>query len=130
MAELILAALLGSLIGLAMKFLIALILKPKRIRSKLQKQGPVFMYSIERIQFLCVTDMEMVKEINLYTSWNLGKPSLLSKFAGALLGNGILTSNGQLWDKHKRIIALELFHDKVKGMVNLMVESTNLVMQS
>ncbi|XVE76812.1 hypothetical protein DITRI_Ditri13aG0010200 [Diplodiscus trichospermus] len=92
--------------------------------------GPVFMYSTGNIQFLCVTDVEMVKEINLCTSLSLGKPSFLSKNLGPLLGDGIPTSSGQLWDQHRKIIAPELYLDKVKGMVNLMVESTNLMIQS
>lgn len=71
------------------------------------------MYSTGNIQFLCVTDVEMVKEINLCTSLTLGKPSILSKYFGPLLGDGILTSSGQLWDQHRKIIAHELYLDKV-----------------
>ena len=76
--------------------------------------GPVFMYSTGNMQFLCVTDVDMVKEINLCTSLSLGKPSFLSKYFGPLLGEGILTSSGPLWAQHRKIIAPELYLDKVK----------------
>ncbi|XWS35571.1 hypothetical protein CRYUN_Cryun20dG0008500 [Craigia yunnanensis] len=180
MSQIILSVVFTGLIVLAVQYLLnALILKPKRLRSKLQKQGikgpstsillgnildikriesrarssedqpnvhldhawplkaysyieqwrneygPVFIYSTGNIQFLCVTDVEMVKEINLCTSLSLGKPSFLSKYFGPLLGEGILASSGPLWDQHRKTIAPELYLDKVKGMVNLMVESTN-----
>ncbi|XVF22865.1 hypothetical protein REPUB_Repub12eG0208100 [Reevesia pubescens] len=92
--------------------------------------GPVFMYSTGNIQFLCVTDVEMVKEINLCTSLSLGKPSFLSKYFGPLLGEGILASSDPLWAHHRKIIAPVLYVDKVKGMVNLMVESTNSMIRS
>lgn len=72
------------------------------------------MYSTGNIQFLCMTDVEMVKEINLCTSLSIGKPSFLSKYFGPLLGEGILASSGPLWAHHRKIIAPELYIDKVK----------------
>ncbi|XP_023890887.2 cytochrome P450 714C2 isoform X2 [Quercus suber] len=72
----------------------------------------------------------MVKEISLCTSLNLGKPSYLSKDRGPLLGQGILSSNGATWAHQRKIIAPELYIDKVKGMVNLMVDSTTSMLRS
>ncbi|CAK9136767.1 unnamed protein product [Ilex paraguariensis] len=92
--------------------------------------GPIFMYSRGNIQNLCITDPEMVKEVSLCTSLNLGKPSFLSKERGPLLGQGILSSNGQYWAHQRKITAPEFYLDKVKGMVNLMVESTATMIQS
>lgn len=79
--------------------------------------GPIFVYSTGSIQFLCITDAEMVKEISLCTSLNLGKPSYLSKDRGPLLGLGIISANGPMWAHQKKIIAPELYPDKAK--VNL-----------
>ena len=67
---------------------------------------------------LMITDMDMVKEIALCTSLNLGKPSHLSKDKKALLGQGILTSNGLIWLHQRKIIAPEFYLHKVK--VNLL----------
>ncbi|KAK4592586.1 hypothetical protein RGQ29_016923 [Quercus rubra] len=72
----------------------------------------------------------MVKKISLRTSLSLGKPSYLSKDRGPLLGQGILSSNGPIWAHQRKIIAPELYIDKVKGMVNLMVDSTASMLRS
>ncbi|KAM3685590.1 hypothetical protein ACJW31_11G129800 [Castanea mollissima] len=79
--------------------------------------GPIFLYSSGNIQLLCITDPEMVKKISLCTSLSLGKPSYLSKDRGPLLGQGILSSNGAIWAHQRKIIAPELYIDKVKGGV-------------
>ncbi|KAL5057632.1 hypothetical protein RYX36_029236 [Vicia faba] len=77
-----------------------------------------------------VADMEMVKEILLNTSLNLGKPSYLSKDMGPLLGQGILSSSGPIWAHQRKIIAPELYLDKVKAMVDQIVDSTNIMLRS
>ncbi|KAF4356467.1 hypothetical protein G4B88_015301 [Cannabis sativa] len=92
--------------------------------------GPIFSYAVGNIQFLCITDIELVKEVSLCTSLSLGKPSYLSKNHGPLFGQGIISSSGQIWAHQKKIIAPELYIDKVKGMVELMVNSTNSLIRS
>ncbi|XP_071689959.1 cytochrome P450 714C2-like [Rutidosis leptorrhynchoides] len=87
--------------------------------------GKTFMYSTGTIDFLCITDPELVKELSHYTLLDLGKPSYLSKDRGPLLGQGILSSNGQYWVNQKKIIAPQLYPDKVKDMVNLMTNATS-----
>lgn len=72
------------------------------------------MYSTGSIQLICITDIEMAKEISLSTSLSLGKPSYLSKDLGPLMGQGILSSSGQIWAHQRKIIAPELYLDKVK----------------
>ncbi|KAK7286960.1 hypothetical protein RJT34_22337 [Clitoria ternatea] len=92
--------------------------------------GPMFLYSSGAIQWLLVTDIEIVKEVLMHTSLNLGKPSYLSKDMGPLLGQGILSSSGPIWAHQRKIIAPELYLDKVKAMVNLIVDSTNIMLKS
>ncbi|XP_062175417.1 cytochrome P450 714C2-like [Alnus glutinosa] len=92
--------------------------------------GPIFLYSTGSIQLLCITDTEMVKEISLCTSLSLGKPSYLSKDRGPLLGRGILSSSGPIWAHQRKTIAPELYIDKVKGMVNLMLDSTSSMLRT
>jgi cytochrome P450 family 714 subfamily C len=60
----------------------------------------------------------MVKELANFKSLDLGKPSYLQKELGALLGTGILTSNGDLWVHQRKVIAPEFFMDKVKVKCN------------
>ncbi|KAL1547247.1 cytochrome P450 714C2-like protein [Salvia divinorum] len=86
--------------------------------------GELFVFSLGTTQILHVTQPEMVKEITTCTSLNLGKPAYQSKERGALLGQGILTSNGPHWVHQRKILAPELYMDKVKGMVGLIQDSS------
>nr|AYV88895.1 cytochrome P450 oxidase CYP714J5 [Polygala tenuifolia] len=94
----------------------------------MKQYGPVFLYSTGNIQFLSIVDIDIVKEISMYTSLDLGKPVYLSKDRGPLLGQGILASSGPIWAHQRKIIAPELYMEKVKGMVNLMVDSTKALL--
>ncbi|XP_047339633.1 cytochrome P450 714C2-like [Impatiens glandulifera] len=85
--------------------------------------GEVFMFSLGNIQIVHVTQPDMVKEISTCTSIDLGKPSYQQKERGALLGQGILTSNGTYWVHQRKIIAPELYMDKVKGMTGVITNS-------
>ncbi|GFZ13386.1 hypothetical protein Acr_23g0017710 [Actinidia rufa] len=94
------------------------------------KFGQVFMFSLGNIQILHVNQPDMVREITTCTSLDLGKPSYQQKERGALLGQGILTSNGTVWAHQRKIIAPELYMDKVKGMMNMITESANTMLES
>lgn len=72
------------------------------------------MFSLGNIQILHVNQPDMVREITTCTSLDLGKPSYQQKERGALLGQGILTSNGTLWAHQRKILAPELYMEKVK----------------
>ncbi|TKW07558.1 hypothetical protein SEVIR_7G314900v4 [Setaria viridis] len=85
--------------------------------------GSIYLYSTGSIQALNITDPDMVKELANCKSLDLGKPSFLQKERGALLGMGILTSNGELWEHQRKVIAPEFFMEKVKGMLHIMVEA-------
>ncbi|GAU18604.1 hypothetical protein TSUD_124350 [Trifolium subterraneum] len=81
------------------------------------------MFSYGNIQTLCVRQLDIVKEMTTCTSFDLGKASFHKKLLGPLLGDGILTSNGTTWAHHRKILAPELYIDKVKGMINIVSES-------
>ena len=70
----------------------------------------------------------MVKKISLCTSLSLGKPSYLSKDRGPLLGQGILSSNGPIWAHQRKIIAPELYIDKVKVNLTYKVIICNVIL--
>jgi hypothetical protein len=76
--------------------------------------GSTFMFSLGNIQILHMNDLEVVKEISICTSLDFGKPSYQFKERGPLLGQGILTSNGATWAHQRKILAPELYMDKVK----------------
>ena len=72
------------------------------------------MFSLGNIQILHMNHPDVVKEISICTSLDLGKPSYQYKERGPLLGHGILTSNGAPWAHQRKILAPELYMEKVK----------------
>ena len=55
-----------------------------------------------------------MKEISMSTSLSLGKPDYLWKDLGPLFGLGILSASGPTWVLQRKIIAPQLYHDKVE----------------
>ncbi|XP_044473106.1 cytochrome P450 714A1-like [Mangifera indica] len=84
--------------------------------------GPVYMFSTGNQQHLYLSQPELIKELKLNKSLDLGKPSYTSKALEPLLGNGIIKANGHEWALQRRLIAPEFFLHKVKGMIGLMEE--------
>ncbi|XP_059664361.1 cytochrome P450 714C2-like [Cornus florida] len=93
-----------------------------------KQYGNLFMFSLGNKVILYVSQTDLVKEITTYTSLDLGKPSYLQKEFGPFLGQGIVTSNGPTWAHQRKIIAPELYVDKVKGMINQIFESTDILL--
>ncbi|XP_011082000.1 cytochrome P450 714C2-like [Sesamum indicum] len=88
-----------------------------------QQYGPLYVFSLGNVQVLYVNNPDLAKEITTCTSLDLGRPSYQQKVLGPLLGKGILPSNGSIWARQRKIIAPELFMDKVKGMMSIITES-------
>uniref|UniRef100_A0A453I6D1 Secologanin synthase n=1 Tax=Aegilops tauschii subsp. strangulata TaxID=200361 RepID=A0A453I6D1_AEGTS len=82
------------------------------------------------VVFLHVSRPDVVRDINLCVSLDLGKSSYLKATHEPLFGRGILKSNGEAWAHQRKIIAPEFFLDKVKGMVDLMVDSAQTLLES
>ncbi|KAJ6758286.1 CYTOCHROME P450 714C2 [Salix koriyanagi] len=95
-----------------------------------KQYGPVFVFSLGNTQILYVSQADVVREITTCTSLEFGKPSYQQRELGPLLGQGILTSNGKVWAHQRKILAPELYTDKVKGMMSLIAESTTVLLSS
>ncbi|XP_051180821.1 cytochrome P450 714B3 [Lolium perenne] len=95
-----------------------------------KEHGPVFTYSMGNVVFLHVSRPDVVRDINLCVSLDLGKSSYLKATHEPLFGRGILKSNGEAWAHQRKIIAPEFFLDKVKGMMDLMVDSAQTLLES
>lgn len=76
--------------------------------------GPIFSYSMGNVVALHVSHPDLVKDITLCVSLDLGKATYLKKTHEPLFGQGILKSNGEAWAYQRRIIAPEFFLEKVK----------------
>ncbi|KAL6902201.1 hypothetical protein ACP4OV_005077 [Aristida adscensionis] len=95
-----------------------------------KEHGPIFTYTMGNVVFLHVSRPDVVRDIKLCVSMDLGKSSYLKATHEPLFGGGILKSNGEAWAHQRKIIAPEFFLDKVKGMVDLMVDSAQTLLQS
>lgn len=62
---------------------------------------------------------DVIKEVITCTSLDLAKPSFPGLDLESLFGNGIVTSNGKFWAHQRKILAPELFSDKVKVCMSL-----------
>ncbi|KAK6943333.1 Cytochrome P450 [Dillenia turbinata] len=90
--------------------------------------GPTFACSLGNVKVMYVSEHEMVKEVTQYPSIKLGKPTNYN--FQQHIGPGILTSNGFDWAYHRQIVAPQLYMEKVKGMVNIVLESADLLASS
>ena len=72
------------------------------------------MFSLGNTPVLVVNKYDVIKEVITCTSLDLVKPSFPGLDLEALLGNGIVTANGNSWAYQRKILAPELFIDKVK----------------
>lgn len=72
------------------------------------------MFALGNTQIVYVTQQDVVREVTTCTLLELGKPSYQHKDRGPLLGQGILTSNGTAWVHQRKILAPELYMEKVK----------------
>ncbi|KAK8478342.1 hypothetical protein V6N13_144557 [Hibiscus sabdariffa] len=95
-----------------------------------KRYGQSFLFALGRSQFMYVADTNFVREINCFTSLDMGKPAYLRKDRGALLGKGLITTNGPVWYYQRKTIAPHLFMDRVKDMTELMVESGGELVKS
>ena len=82
--------------------------------------GLSFLFALGRSQFLYMADTYLVREINSFTSLDMGKPAYLQKDRGALLGKGLITTNGTVWSHQRKAIAPHLFVDKVKVHIKML----------
>ncbi|XP_047947610.1 cytochrome P450 714C2-like [Salvia hispanica] len=95
-----------------------------------KQYGKLFTFSMGSLQVLYVSDPNIVKEIATTTSHDLGKPAYQQKTLGPLLGQGIVTSNAAIWARQRKIIAPELYMDKVRGMMGIITESADIVVNT
>ncbi|CAN6212737.1 unnamed protein product [Urochloa humidicola] len=95
-----------------------------------KEYGPLFTYSIGNMVFLHASRADVVRELGLCVSLDLGKSSYMKVTHRPLFGDGILKSSGHAWAHQRRLIAPEFFPDKVRAMVGLMVASATALVDS
>ncbi|KAK1382320.1 Cytochrome P450 [Heracleum sosnowskyi] len=92
--------------------------------------GKNFTFALGKTQFLYVGDGDLVREMSLCKTLDLGKPSYMRKERGPLLGKGILTTSKEAWVHQRKTIAPTFFVDKVKNMLGTMLDSGDTLVKS
>ncbi|KAJ6841804.1 SPX domain-containing membrane protein-like [Iris pallida] len=92
--------------------------------------GQTFVFFVGRRASVYVSQTDIVREMSLRVSTDLGKATHLRKIQKPLFGGGILKSNGSEWAHQRKTIAPEFYMDKVKGMMELMVKSAIPLLKS
>jgi cytochrome P450 len=93
--------------------------------------GQLFLYSIGTIPILHITEPDIVKTVSQCTPFELGRPEYVRKARSSLFGDkGIVMANGELWAHERKIIAQEFFMHRIKGMVNVIIESANTLTEA
>ncbi|XP_078180989.1 cytochrome P450 714C2-like [Carex rostrata] len=93
--------------------------------------GQLFLYSIGTVPILHITEPDLVKAISQCTPFELGRPEYVRKARSSLFGDtGIMMADGELWAHGRKIIAQEFFMHRIKGMVNVIIESANTITEA
>ncbi|KAG9443321.1 hypothetical protein H6P81_014661 [Aristolochia fimbriata] len=95
-----------------------------------KKYGKIFTYSLGKTVVLSVAHPQLLKAINTHTGLELGKPEQERKVWKALFGDSLVWTNGSTWQNQRKVIQPTLSPEKVKGMVDLIVESTLPLLRS
>ncbi|KAF5470304.1 hypothetical protein F2P56_010825 [Juglans regia] len=95
-----------------------------------KQYGDLFVFSLGTSPKIFINEPGILREITTCTSLDFGKPSAQQKEFGPLLGQGIISSNGATWARQSKILAPEFYMEKVKGMINLIIESTTPLLNS
>ncbi|CAF2138060.1 unnamed protein product [Brassica napus] len=90
-----------------------------------QQYGKVFVYWLGIEPFVYVADPEFLSVMSkgvLAKSW--GKPNVFKKDREPMFGNGLVMVEGDDWTRHRHMITPAFSPLNLKGMANMMVEST------
>ncbi|KAH7654135.1 Cytochrome P450 E-class group I protein [Dioscorea alata] len=91
--------------------------------------GPVFVFTMGNMPIMHVSNSDLVNDIRHCLSIDLGRNTFLKETLKPLLGDGIFKANGETWSHQKRIIAPEFYLNKVKSMLDLMVDSASSLLK-
>ncbi|KAH9546838.1 hypothetical protein CY35_11G002100 [Sphagnum magellanicum] len=90
--------------------------------------GDKFFYSQGPKFRIVVTDPNLVKEILTNKLYYKEPISIIFKLA--FFGEGLFTINGKDWTERRQIMEHVFHHEALKGMVNIMVKATALVLDT
>ncbi len=84
------------------------------------KYGPVARLTVGPVQVVLVNEPELIQQILITDNWNFTKGRGLER-AKRLLGEGLLTSEGELHRRQRRLMQPGFSHDRLRSYAGLMV---------
>ncbi|MGB7393339.1 MAG: cytochrome P450 [Pricia sp.] len=90
-------------------------------RANFEKLGDTFMVKLGAgYKVVFTRDAETIKYILQTNHKNYHKSPLQTKDLGKYIGQGLLTSNGEHWRKHRRMVQPAFHKKKLKGLLDVM----------
>jgi cytochrome P450 len=87
-----------------------------------QQLGSIYRYPIGSKEAYVITDPEIVKHILITHTKNYRKAQA-TQILGEVIGNGLLTSEGDYWLKQRRFIQPGFHREQYQKLVNIMIDA-------
>ena len=88
------------------------------------RSGKIFLYWFGAVPTICVAEVELVKQVLAERTGRLFPKDYLNANMEALLGKGLVLTNGEDWKRHRKVVHPAFNLDKLK--VCLMSHKTYL----
>lgn len=93
-----------------------------------KKYGKKFVYWLGMEAVLYIQEPELINEISSSGSFNWGRPAFLKSDRFPLFGNGLIMAEDQDWLHQRRVVVQALTAEKVKGMLDTVLEACGPVL--
>ncbi|TVU21007.1 hypothetical protein EJB05_30616 [Eragrostis curvula] len=90
--------------------------------------GKTFLYWFGTVPTICVADIDMVKQV-LAERTGLFPKNYMNANLEALLGKGLVLTNGDDWKRHRKVVHPAFNLEKLKGMSVVMADLAQQMMQ-
>lgn len=94
------------------------------LRNGFRDHGDVVRYRFGATRALLLAHPDHIRHVLHDNQRNYDKQNIDYTMLRRLLGNGLLTSDGEFWRRQRRLIAPMFHRQRVAGFCNLMVDST------
>lgn len=99
-------------------------------RENFEKYGDTFRIDLgKKSTWIFTRDAETIKHILQKNQKNYHKSDLQAKDLGKYIGQGLLTSNGEFWRVHRRMIQPTFHKKKLKGLMDIMYQAVQRELQ-